>query len=118
MYADAAPFNTKKVVYKVVAEFLQSIDDISDPKTILTDEDFDLVMETSDIKNRLADDFVSAEDGIAIGINVGFHIGTVKFLREFVESMKLSLDATDNSLENVMVEPDAMETNPVLLLAT
>ena len=107
MCDNAAPFNTKEVVYKVVTEFLQNIDDISDPKTILSDEDFDRVMETSDIKNRLADGFVSAEDGIAIGVNIGFRMGVAKLANDILAGMKPAPDATD-----------IIEVDPVLLPAT
>ena len=81
MVKDITYDELKELVKNVVNEFLTNSIEI-DNLDIFTDDDFNEVISTTDISNRLSDGDASFDDGVAIGVDIGFRIGMVHLLEQ------------------------------------
>ena len=94
-----------------IDEFLSSTVEVADRNILLNDDDFNQLMEAPDISSRLSDDDLSFNDGIAVGLSIGFRMGTVNFATQFLQSIPKP-DIDETVIPPINISDDTIEINP------
>ena len=99
-------------IKKAIDKFLSSTGEVAYRDILLNDDDFNQLMEAPDISSRLSDGDLSFEDGIAVGLSIGFRMGMVNTATQFLQSIpKPSMNRTvapfiDISGDTIIINPD------------
>ena len=113
MCDNAAPFDMKEFVYPIVKDFLKKSAqfDVDQIDILLTDDDFDRLMENPEIKTRVADGFVSVEDAVTIGVDIGFRIGMIHAASQLVASLAVKPEE-DEIINGEEIPEEVVEVSP------
>ena len=94
-----------------IDEFLSSTGEVADRDILLNDDDFNQLMEAPDISYLLYDGDLSFNDGIAIGLSIGFRMGMVNTATQFLQSIPKS-DTNETVASPIDISDDTIEVNP------
>lgn len=94
-----------------IDEFLNSTGEVADRDVLLNDDDFNQLMEAPDISARLSDGDLSFNDGIAVGLSIGFRMGMVNTATQFLQSIPKP-DTNETVVPPIDISDDTIEVNP------
>jgi hypothetical protein len=97
-------------VKNAIDEFLNSTGEVADRDILLNDDDFNQLMEAPDISFRLSDNYLSFDDGIAVGLSIGFRMGMVNTATQFLQSVPKP-DINETGVLPIDISDDTIEIN-------